>query len=103
MNFFWLAALLALSTFASRAIPAILIGKVNFSDRARKFLELIPITSMTALVVPSVFSTDPQYVSIGIIGSLTAAAAAWFKLPVIACVLLSVLSVFICYQTGFLF
>lgn len=103
MNIYTLILILALLTFASRAIPAVLIGKVRFTKRARLFLQLVPITSMTALVIPSIFSTDSTYISVGLIGGMVAAISAYLKAPVIISVLLAVLAVFITYQTGFLF
>lgn len=103
MNIYLLIVLLAITTFASRAIPAILIGQIHFSRRARCFLELVPITSMTALVVPSIFQTDSQYISIGIVGGLVAGLCAWFKAPVIISVIAAVAAVFCCYQAGLVF
>lgn len=103
MNIYGLIAILAIVTFASRVIPAILIGRIHFSARVRRFLELVPITSMTALVIPSIFTTDSHYISVGLIGGLAAAWLAWLKAPVIVSVIGAVAAVYLFYQTGLVF
>lgn len=102
-NFALLLVLLALSTYIPRVIPALLIDHMHFSKTARKFLLLLPYTVMTALIFPGILSADSTYVSVGIAGSLCAAACSLLKLPVIATVLASVLACWICRQIGLVF
>lgn len=78
---------MALVTFLPRAIPAVLIEKMNFGPRMEKFLRLIPYTAMTALVFPGLLTVDPGRVEIGLLGALAAALLAWKKCPVMVCVL----------------
>lgn len=77
-------------TYIPRAVPAVFIEKLKISSRTEKFLKLIPYTAMTALIFPGVFSTDPEHIYIGIIGAIAAAIPAWFKKPVLVCVLAAV-------------
>ncbi|MGN1340691.1 MAG: AzlD domain-containing protein [Oscillospiraceae bacterium] len=77
-------------TYIPRAIPAVLIDKLKFGRKFEKFLRLIPYTAMSALIFPGVFTTDPDRLYIGIAGALTAGVLAWFRKPVIICVLAAV-------------
>lgn len=103
MSFTILLLGLFLVTYSTRALPALLIGKVKFSSRFQLFLQLLPYTSMSALVFPAILKADSVYVSVGLIGGLAALAAAWCKLPVVLSVLLAVAADLICYQMGILF
>lgn len=77
-------------TYIPRAIPAVLIDKLKFGEKFEKFLRLIPYTAMAALIFPGVFTTDPDRLYIGIAGALTAGVLAFFRKPVILCVLAAV-------------
>lgn len=81
---------MALVTYIPRALPAVLIGKIKFSPKFEIFLRLIPYTAMAALIVPGVFITDPNRLYIGIAGAVTAGVLAWFKKPIILCVVAAV-------------
>ena len=84
-------------TYSSRALPAFLINRMNFSPRAEQFLKLIPYTAMTAMIFPGIWTTDPARPVIGIAGGLTAALLAWKKCPVMVCVLAAVAVDFLLY------
>jgi len=73
-------------TYASRALPAFLIGKFNFPPRAERFLRLIPYTAMTALIFPGILTVDPARPDIGIVGALAVILLAWKKAPLLLCV-----------------
>lgn len=77
-------------TYIPRAIPAVLIDKIKFGEKFEKFLKLIPYTAMAALIFPGVFTTDPDRLYIGIAGALAAGILAWFKKPIIVCVLAAI-------------
>ena len=81
---------MALVTYIPRALPAVLIGKLKFSPKFEKFLKLIPYTAMAALIFPGVFIVDESRLYIGIAGALAAGILAWFKKPIIVCVLSAV-------------
>ena len=75
-----------LVTYIPRALPLVFKGKLKFGKKTEKFLRLIPFTAMAALIFPGVFGVgdSPLY---GLAGVLAAGAMAFFKLPVMACVL----------------
>ncbi|MDO5136472.1 MAG: AzlD domain-containing protein [Eubacteriales bacterium] len=88
---------MAVVTYIPRAIPAILVGKMNFNAKTEKFLKLIPYTAMSALIFPGVFSVDAEKPIIGIAGGLTACLLAWRKCPVMICVLAAIAADFLLY------
>lgn len=81
---------MTLVTYIPRALPAIFIGKIKFSPKFEKFLKLIPYTAMSALIFPGVFIVDESRLYIGIAGAAVAGILAWFKKPIIVCVLAAV-------------
>ncbi len=81
----------ALVTFIPRLIPAIFVGKINFGKKTEKFLNLLPYTALTALIVPGVLTVDNQLWYIGLIGAVVAAGLAWKKVPLGAIVILTVI------------
>ena len=84
-----------LVTVTPRLISALFVDKINFSPKAEKFLNLIPYTSLTALICPGVLTVDNQLWYIGLIGAVVAAALAWKKVPIGAIVIVTVV-VLIC-------
>ncbi len=94
----WLIIIgMGLVTYIPRALPAALMGKMKFGGRMERFLKLIPYTAMTSLIVPGIFLTDADNMSIGIVGGGVAAILAWLKCPVMVCVLGAVAADFVLY------
>ena len=81
----------ALVTFIPRLIPAIFVGKINFNNKTEKFLDLIPYTALSALIIPGVLTVDTQLWYIGLIGAIVAAGLAWKKVSLGAIVILTVI------------
>ena len=88
----------AIVTFIPRLLPAILMGKINFNKKVEKFLDLIPYTALTALIVPGVLTVDNQLWYIGLIGAVVAAALSWKKVPLGAIVILTVVILITVYS-----
>ena len=84
-------------TYIPRALPVVFIDKMKFGKRMEKFLKLIPYTAMTSLIIPGVFTTDANNLSVGIVGGAVAAVLAWFKCPVMVCVLGAIAADFVLY------
>lgn len=80
----------AIVTFIPRLIPSIFVGKINFNKKTEKFLDLIPFTALSALIIPGVLTVDSQLWYIGLIGAIVAGVLAWKKVPLGAIVLLTV-------------
>ena len=94
MNSKFLLLMLAMGavTYTSRALPAFLIDRMNFSPRAEQFLKLIPYTAMTALIFPGILTVDPARPEVGIVGALGVVALAWKKTPLLVCVVGAILA-----------
>lgn len=90
-------------TYSTRVLPVFAVNKIKFSKKAELFLNLIPITSMSALIFPSILSVDASYISIGLFGGLAAGISAWMKLPTIVSLLISIAVCAVCYECGILF
>lgn len=88
---------MTLVTYIPRAIPAVLVDKMNFNAKTEKFLKLIPYTAMSALIFPGVFTVDTEKPAIGIVGGLMAGILAWRKCPVMVCVLAAIAVDFLLY------
>lgn len=89
---------MTLVTYIPRALPFLLIGKMQFSGKLEKFLKLIPYTAMSALIFPGVFSVDASNPMIDIVGAGVAGILAWKKCPVMVCVLAAIAADFLLYM-----
>ena len=85
-----LVLLMALVTYLPRMLPAFIIGKIKLGRKTEKFLKLIPYTAMSALIFPGIFSVDESRAYVGIFGGGVAAILAYFKCPVIICVVAAI-------------
>lgn len=88
----------AVVTFIPRLIPAIFVGRINFSAKTEKFLDLIPYTALSALIIPGVLTVDSQLWYIGLIGAIVAAGLAWKKIPLGAIVIITVVILITVYS-----
>ncbi len=86
-NYILLILLMGLATYLTRALPALFVSKWEFSPRMKRFLNLIPYTVLGALIFPSILYINPNRMEMGIVGGIVAGILAWFKKPVIVCVL----------------
>lgn len=93
---FWMLLGMTLVTFLPRALPAVLMERLRFGPRFKKFLDLIPYTAMAALIVPGVFTVDTRP-WIGLVGAVAAAVPAWFKKPVMVSMLAAIAAEFVIY------
>ncbi len=99
MNPYILALILGMAvvTYIPRALPAVLIDKMNFSPKVEKFLSLIPYTAMAALIFPGVLSVNADHISVGIVGAVVAAVLAWKKFPIAAIVIAAIAADMVLY------
>lgn len=89
---------MCLVTYLPRVIPALVVDKLKFGKRFSKFINLIPYTAMTALIVPGIFTTDSEHWFIGAIGGVVAIVLSCIKrIPSAVVVLASVLAVMAIY------
>lgn len=85
-----LIVLMTAVTYLPRAIPSFIIDKVKLGKKTQKFLKLIPYTAMSALVFPGIFTSVGDKYYYGLIGGGVAALLAFFKCPVVVCVIVAV-------------
>ena len=85
-------------TFVPRLIPALFIDRLNFPPKAEKFLNLIPYTTLAALICPGVLTVDNQLWYIGLIGAVVAACLAWKRVPMGAIVIVTVVVLITVYS-----
>ncbi len=98
MKIYLLILGMALVTYLPRVIPAFFVDKLSFGKRFGKFINLIPYTAMTALIIPGVFSVDADRWYVGAIGGAVAILLSCVKkIPSAVVVLCSVLSVMAVY------
>lgn len=89
---------MCLVTYIPRVIPAFVVDKMRFGKRFEKFINLIPFTAMTALIVPGILSVDAERWYVGVIGGAVAILIACFKkIPSAVAVLCSVAAVMLTY------
>lgn len=89
---------MCLVTYLPRVIPAFVVDKMYFGKRFERFINLIPYTAMTALIVPGILSVDADRWYVGVIGGAVAIFIACFKkIPSAVAVLCSVAAVMVTY------
>lgn len=87
-------------TYISRALPAIIIDRINFSPKLEKFLQNIPYAAMAALIFPGVIKVDAARPEIGLCGGVAAGILAWLKCPVIVCVIAAIVVDMLLYMVA---
>ncbi len=90
MNMIWLILGMAVVTYISRGLPAML--RLRFGKKFEKFLNLIPYTAMAALIFPGVLYVDESAMAVGAVGGLTALLLAWLKCPLLLVVVGAILA-----------
>lgn len=81
---------MAVVTYIPRALPAVVIDRLRFGPKVEKFLRLLPYTAMAALIFPGILAVDGSRPEIGLVGGGVAGVLAWFKCPVILCVVAAI-------------
>lgn len=90
MNVFGVILGMMVVTYIPRALPALVMGKIQLSPRVELFLRLIPYSAMTALIIPGIFSVHEK-TWVGAVGGLVAIVCAYKKMPTIVVVIVAVL------------
>ncbi len=102
-NILLLIFLCAIVTFIPRLIPAIFVNRLEFGDKFKKFLNLLPYTALAALICPGVLTVDAKLWYVGLVGAIVAGALSWKKVPLGAIVIITVIALIIFYTIiGFL-
>ena len=88
---------MALVTFLPRAIPAAICEKMHFSGRMERFLQLIPYTAMTCIIVPGVFTAQTEAPWVNFVGAAAAGLLGYKKCSPVLCVLGAIAAEMICF------
>ena len=88
---------MALVTFLPRAIPAAFSEKMHFSPRMEKFLQLIPYTAMTCIIVPGVFTAQTEVPWVNFVGAAAAGVLGYRKCSPMLCVLGAIAAEALCF------
>jgi branched-subunit amino acid transport protein len=80
----------ALATYISRAVPFFLSWLSRLPKPVRKFLSVMPVAALGALLFPSVLLDFSHAPIAGILGIIAAGAAAWARGGLIVSIMVSV-------------
>lgn len=94
MSVFAYVLVMAGITYLIRMIPFTLFRKKIKSPFFRSFLYYIPYAVLSAMTIPSIFTSTGE-VATSIIGTVVAAVLAYFRLPLIAVALAASAAAFI--------
>ncbi len=100
MNYPIILLILGMSvvTYIPRALPAVIIDRLKFNPKVENFLRLIPYTAMAALIFPGIVAVDSSRPEIGLAGGTIAGILAWFRCPVIVCVVAAIATDMLLYS-----
>lgn len=82
-------------TFLPRLIPLMFISKMELSNNRRKFLEFIPYTSLTILIVRGVLTSSEEMILPTLIGLSVSGLVAYFKSNLVLSVGSGIIAAFI--------
>ncbi|WP_409228058.1 AzlD domain-containing protein [Gudongella sp. SC589] len=70
---------MALVTYLPRLLPLMLLQKLKLRPSMMRFLQLVPYTSLSILIVRGILTSDPDMVPAAIAGIGVAGALAYWK------------------------
>lgn len=86
---------MGIATFLPRLIPLMFISKMELSYNRRKFLEFIPYTSLTILIVRGVLTSTGEMILPTLIGLSVSGLVAYFKSNLVLSVGSGIITAFI--------
>lgn len=100
MNNLGLILGMALVTYLPRLLPMVVLNGLEIGPRLNKFLETIPYTSLSILIVRGIITSDPSLRLATIAGIFIAGLVSYFKASLIVAVLLSILGSYLVIVLG---
>lgn len=88
----------AMVTYLPRALPFFISGLERLPARVRRFLSLMPVAALGALIFPGVIVDFPGHTLAGLAGVATAAILSFFTKSMIAAIVSSILVTFLVSQ-----
>ncbi|WP_217586063.1 AzlD domain-containing protein [Lentibacillus saliphilus] len=86
---------MVLVTMIPRAIPALIVDKLEFRDWVNRWLNGIPFAALGALIFPGIMTVQGEDPRIGLLGGLVAIGLALLGLNVILVVFGAIITVFL--------
>lgn len=90
-------SVMAVVTYATRAIPLLLCNKKIENRYIRSFLTYLPYGVLSAMVFPAIFTSTAGIIS-GIVGAIIAIVLAYFKRGLVTVAIGSTVTVFVVEQ-----
>ncbi|MBO6258556.1 MAG: AzlD domain-containing protein [Succinivibrio sp.] len=95
VSFLLIIITVALVTYPLRLVPAVFISKLKLSTFFERLLDLIPYTSLTALVFPGIFYCIGDHTYIAYAGTVAAVISSFLRAPLSLTVVIAVVTVFV--------
>lgn len=97
-NYFQLILGMALVTYIPRLFPLLFLADKNINPKAKLFLQYIPYTSLSILIIRGIITSSNHMIIPSIIGIGTSGLIAYFKGNLVLSVLIGILASFIAIQ-----
>lgn len=95
MKYFNIILGMALVTYLPRLLPLLFLTDKQLNPRLENFLQYIPLTSLSILLVRGVLTSSKELLIPSMIGILLAGIVSYFKENLILAVLISIISSFL--------
>ncbi|HHT98352.1 MAG TPA: AzlD domain-containing protein [Clostridiales bacterium] len=86
---------MAVVTYLPRLIPLVYLTKKKPGPRLKRFLELIPYTSLSILIVRGIITSSQDMIGPAIVGISLAGISAYFKANLVVSVLIGIVASFL--------
>lgn len=94
-SYFLLILGMALVTYIPRLIPLVYLTKKQPGPRLKRFLQLIPYTSLAILIVRGIITSSQDMIVPAIVGISLAGIVAYFKANLVVSVLIGIMASFL--------
>lgn len=89
---------MALVTYIPRLIPLLFLSKKEINPKIRQFLQLIPYTSLSILIIRGIITSSNEMIIPSIIGIGVSGIIAYFKGNLVLSVLVGIFASFLAIQ-----
>lgn len=97
-NYLLLILGMAAATYLPRLLPLVMMAGKTLPARLKRFLQYIPYTALSALIIRGVMQAAPEMRAATIVGIAAAGVCAWLKSSLVLSVLVSIVAAFVLLQ-----
>lgn len=90
---------MGLATYIPRLVPLLFLTDKEVNPKLRRFLQYIPYTSLTILIIRGIVTADPDMILPTIAGIALAGIVSYFKSNLVLSVIVSIAASFIIINT----